>query len=90
VFKESGLFFKIKSDFFKDSGSIQEIYMTGKFNRNIFGERVIIDNLWRQMKLSGFPIKYIGYEFPMFSMGGGTGKDSSWDKTKTGRLLKIL
>lgn len=66
----TGAFYKINIDFFKQSGAIHEMYLTGKFSRNFAAVQITIDNLLWQMQGVDMKVKLNGKQYPMFTLGG--------------------
>jgi len=73
--KDSAVFYKVTADFFKQSGALHEIYLTGKFSRNFLAAKTQSDNLLYQINNSNYGIKYIGSEYPLYHLGGGKNSD---------------
>ena len=69
--KNSAVFYKISTNFFKQSGALHEMYITGKFSRNFLASKTQVDNLLYQMNKSDYALKYIGEEYPFYYLGGG-------------------
>lgn len=75
--KGSAAFYKVTTEFFKQSGALHEIFLTGKFSRNFMAEKIQADNLLYQLNNSNIPIKFIGSEYPLYDLGGGRHTDPS-------------
>ena len=69
--QNTGAFYKITTDFFRQSGALHEIFLTGKFSRNFLASKTKIDNLLYQLNHTNYPIKFRGSEYPLYYLGGG-------------------
>ena len=64
--------FKVNSkDFYRQSGALHEMYLTGKFSNNFVGDPVLIDNLFLQMTQAGHKLQFFGSPYPIAYLGGG-------------------
>lgn len=64
--------FKVNSrDFYRQSGALHEMYLTGKFSNNFVGDPVLIDNLFLQMNQAGHKLQFFGSPYPIAYLGGG-------------------
>jgi hypothetical protein len=64
--------FKVNSqDFYRQSGALHEMYLTGKFSNNFVGDPVLIDNLFLQMNQANHKLQFFGSPYPIAYLGGG-------------------
>ena len=63
--------YKVNCNFYRQSGALHDIYLTGKFSRNFLARPIVIDNLLTQFNLSGKQSYFIGSEYPMLNLGDG-------------------
>lgn len=74
--KNSAVFYKITTDFFRQSGALHEIYLTGKFSRNFVASKTSTDNLIYQLNHTNYFLKFVGSQYPLFELGGGRSSES--------------
>jgi hypothetical protein len=63
-------FFKIKTNQYRQSGSLHETYLTGKFSRNFPAAEIKIDHIFNQARKANFDMLYRGTNFPLFFLLG--------------------
>ena len=64
--------FKVNSqDFYRQSGALHEMYLTGKFSNNFVGDPILIDNLLLQMNQASHKLHFFGTPYPIAYLGGG-------------------
>lgn len=68
-------FFKIKSKEYKQSGSLHESILSGKFSRNYPAKKIKVDHIFKQTKQAGIPVIYKGSSFPVFYLLGRENND---------------
>lgn len=68
--------YKITTDFFRQSGALHEIYLTGKFSRNFLATKTQADNLLYQLNNTNYEMKFYGSEYPLYYLGGGRFENS--------------
>ena len=63
-------FFRIKSKEYKQSGSLHESILTGKFSRNYPAKKIKIDTIFKQAHQAEIKMIYRGSSFPVFYLLG--------------------
>lgn len=64
--------YKINSqDFYRQSGALHEMYLTGKFSNNFVADPILIDNLFLQMNKADHKLNFIGTPYPVAYLAGG-------------------
>lgn len=63
-------FFKIKTNQYRQSGSLHETYLTGKFSRNFPAAEIKIDHIFNQARKANFDMFYRGTNFPLYFLLG--------------------
>ena len=69
--RDQAILFRVRTNFFRQSGSLHELYLTGKFSRNFVATRTENDNLLDQMIQAEKLIQFRGTKYPVYTMGGG-------------------
>ena len=62
--------FRIKSKEYKQSGSLHDSIITGKFSRNYPAKAVHIDHIFKQAKIANKTMHFLGQRFPLFYLLG--------------------
>lgn len=83
--RNKAAFYRVTTDFFRQSGALHEIFLTGKFSRNFLALPTKNDNLLYQLKQSNNPLKYIGSEYPLYYLGGGDTKENYFENRTLAR-----
>lgn len=68
-------FYKIKSNEYKQSASLHESILSGKFSRNYPAKKIKVDHIFKQTKQAGIPVFYKGSAFPVFYLLGRENND---------------
>lgn len=80
--------FQVNSrDFYRQSGALHEMYLTGKFSNNFVGDPILIDNLFYQMNQANHPLEFFGSPYPVAYLGGSQTQESQslyYNKTHIG------
>ena len=62
--------FRIKSKEYKQSGSLHDSIITGKFSRNYPAKAVHIDHIFNQARIANKTMHFLGQRFPLFYLLG--------------------
>ena len=63
--------FKVNSqDFYRQSGALHEMYLTGKFSNNFVGDPIQIDNILFQMNQANHKLQFFGSPYPLAYLAG--------------------
>lgn len=61
---------KMFTDSYRQSGSLHDSYLTGKFSRNYIAKKIEIDYILKQIKRADYNSMYIGTNFPLYFLTG--------------------